>query len=151
MSRKKWVCLRLIQMDFSIDIGHNIGGVEASEWKSSLEDESMNHVLTQIGRLTNLEEWSLGSNLDLLTLKGNRYLCKLTELKQLKMLRLKQAYSPYLMASEEADWIIENWPRLVHLVIDNREASRRAYESDIFSTETFTNTLAKRRPWIQID
>ncbi|KAF9108855.1 hypothetical protein BGX27_008191 [Mortierella sp. AM989] len=144
--KTQWKCLELRRLKLCIQHSDDIStGTAHQSGDGSPGDQYLGYLFSQIGRLTKLEEWSLTSWADLLTIKGG-YLSWLPQLKQLKGLNLKR-YPNNKMGAEEAEWILEHWPRLVHVTVYAARGSLSDEDEPFFAAKS---VLLDRRPWMRI-
>ncbi|KAF8978871.1 hypothetical protein BGZ46_006058 [Entomortierella lignicola] len=142
---KQWNCPDMINLEIDLGLSCNFHATIDKNWKGSLSDRSMTYAISQIGRLRTLRKLELSSEVALLTLSGPGYLRMLSNLKQLGTLRFDR-WADNEMGSGEAEWMIENWPRLIRVIEVWR--LRTTNRGRVF--DDFTRTLVKKRPWLQI-
>ncbi|KAF9343841.1 hypothetical protein BGX34_006317, partial [Mortierella sp. NVP85] len=131
---KDWKCvdLRSLELDFgSVDVYFDF---DDNGWKDSVEKMCMDHVFSQVGKLTSLQELNLECEQDMYR-KGHGYLEQLTGLKQLKVLDLTDTDYKKL-GKQEASWMAENWPKLLQVSPDHLPA-------------VFKKTLLRKRPLVE--
>ncbi|KAG0013736.1 hypothetical protein BGZ80_010888 [Entomortierella chlamydospora] len=116
--QNRWACADdMIDLALKIDVPHTFKSVLDPMWKGSVVDQTFEWLFSRIGQLRMLRYLKLDCERDLLSLRNEpKYLGKMTELKQLREL-LFYSESPGLVSAEEAEWMIENWPRLINVVI----------------------------------
>ncbi|KAG0366202.1 hypothetical protein BGZ54_005678 [Gamsiella multidivaricata] len=110
---KGWVCLELKRLALYYTLKRGTEVVSQRCPSEELQSRFMHYVFPQISRLSGLEEWRLGRDVELLCLSDG-FLGLLPGLKRLKSLTYI-ARSKNSMDTAEAEWMIENWPRLIHV------------------------------------
>ncbi|KAF9344500.1 hypothetical protein BGX26_004298 [Mortierella sp. AD094] len=134
---KQWTCLGLTHLETNAG-SFIIRNAHMEGWTGSRNDLRLRYFFDQIGRLKELVELELGVGfIPFTNLKGPRYLARLSGLKKLKILRL--SYVVDELGEEEAEWMIDNWPKLIY--IDSRSELPQS---------PFIDTLHARRPNLQV-
>ncbi|KAF9203897.1 hypothetical protein BGZ49_005914 [Haplosporangium sp. Z 27] len=141
ISKLKWICNGLTDLELAFD-SYPLQDVLDPAWNGSCLDRSYTWLFSQIGELKMLRDLSLTSLFELLSLRsGPKYVEKLSELEQLRTLRLDIA-APRFIGAMEAEWMIEHWPRLIEVGITER------YQNNL---EEFCTILKDRRPRLRVD
>ncbi|KAG0246975.1 hypothetical protein B0O80DRAFT_455086 [Mortierella sp. GBAus27b] len=139
-----WICNGITHLRLGLQLMGNMEDHRAGS--GSLADRFIQYMFLQIGRLKELEEWRLATSTQLISVDVG-YMDCLKELKQLKCLDLTRSHNNQL-GIKEAEWMLNNWARLIHLVVSsgNKSARSRAGPSDDVRL-----ALLARRPWMQIE
>ncbi|KAG0364911.1 hypothetical protein BGZ54_007038 [Gamsiella multidivaricata] len=150
--QKQWICLELRILELNIDLICDDNQFRAPAWKGSPADSCMTYLFSQIGILTKLQQWRLQtSDVDLWQLEGG-YLGLLAGLKQLRACYFERLFPiRFQIGTRVAEWMIEHWPRLIHVGMLNGFAKERLEASDRHALHAFTETLLANRPWLQVD
>ncbi|KAF9358463.1 hypothetical protein BGX26_001683 [Mortierella sp. AD094] len=146
--KKDWACLGVTHLDLDLSQACKIKSVEDPSWKGSVADRCISYIFPQIGRITELKEWSLGGKVDLLSLDDG-YLELLAGLKRLDTLRLNR-WSDYRMGAKEADWMLENWPQLRRIELFHQVMPEELPESEQLALQLFVSRLNSEKPWLRI-
>ncbi|KAI1308716.1 hypothetical protein EDD11_004257 [Mortierella claussenii] len=120
------------------DVGEESDLVTSRNSRQPLHERAQHHIMTQVGRMTSLQELGLRTRGDLqwvsLTEGCLEQWSELTELKGL-------CYEPrenggrFDMREQEAEWICEHWPRIAEIVLAVYAAAKQ-----------FEDTMQQRRP-----
>ncbi|KAF9345829.1 hypothetical protein BGX26_002696 [Mortierella sp. AD094] len=145
---KQWNCPDLISLDLNLGLACNFHSTNDPLWKGSLSDRCMTYVFSQIARLVTLKKLEIRSEVALLTLNEPGYLRMLSGLKQLETLKFDR-WESFEIRSEDAEWMIENWPRLSRVVEVWRLRGILSQGSRGGTLEEFTQTLTTLRPWLR--
>ncbi|KAF9346025.1 hypothetical protein BGX26_002502, partial [Mortierella sp. AD094] len=117
--QSSWACLGIRKLYLRINNSGRPYRTNVPDWKGSCKDRCMEHAFSQIGKLAQLEEWRLDSDLALLD-QTNGYQGHLAGLKRLKILNLR-CYSRYLwLTASDIKWMLEHWPRLGQIFLSDR-------------------------------
>ncbi|KAI7822988.1 hypothetical protein BC939DRAFT_529183 [Gamsiella multidivaricata] len=128
---------------------HNILEAIREQHINTMTNRCMHYIFEQVGRLTELEEWTLGRKFEQLYLSGG-FLIWLSGLKRMKSLVYRARTQDQQLDVEEAKWMIENWPALIHIVLRCVKGNNLTNEGHQ-AEDQFKATLKKRRPWIHIE
>ncbi|KAK3823132.1 MAG: hypothetical protein J3Q66DRAFT_330932 [Benniella sp.] len=131
---RQWECLGLtsLQLNLNACIYYATYGNGRMESEEKL---ALDHVFSEIAKLTSLRELRIRRNWMDLYDKSRGYLEQLAGLKQLEILELTNTKHNTL-GKHEAQWMADNWPRL-----------RQIYEQHV--PVAFKETLWKRRPLVE--
>ncbi|KAG0347778.1 hypothetical protein BGZ54_004800, partial [Gamsiella multidivaricata] len=147
--QKQWVCLGLKYLSLTWGGEHNILEAIREQHINTMTNRCMHYIFEQVGRLTELEEWTLGRKFEQLYLSGG-FLIWLSGLKRMKSLVYRARTQDQQLDVEEAKWMIENWPALIHIVLRCVKGNNLTNEGHQ-AEDQFKATLKKRRPWIHIE
>ncbi|KAF9201957.1 hypothetical protein BGZ49_007849 [Haplosporangium sp. Z 27] len=148
MTGTPWSCTGLKKLDLRIRNCINDTAQFNSTSTNPSDPRLLEIVFSQIGGLSQLEDWRLSTSLKLLTLE-NGHLHQLTGLRRLRELDLTSYDSE--VAVEDVKWMINHWGRLGRFMVGST-----------FFPICFSNTdkahpqnkvieeLLSSRPWIQI-
>ncbi|KAF9345042.1 hypothetical protein BGX34_005071 [Mortierella sp. NVP85] len=121
-------CLRLGLGDWGYYAAHHKG------WLHPVEKGVLDYLLSEIAKLTSLRELSIGSG-QMSFYMGTGYLEQLAGLKQLEILDLTNTLEEDL-GEDEAQWMAENWPRLLQV-------------HEQHTSTSFRETLLEKRPGVE--
>ncbi|KAF8925838.1 hypothetical protein BGZ58_000431 [Dissophora ornata] len=137
---KQWNCLGLRKLVLSLE--------SERDDESPLEDSCMDYVFSQIGKFTELESWAMEVAFNELLLE-NRYLEQLQGLKELRTFDLRN-YACFRVSVRQAEWMVDNWTRLVHLKL--RGVSPTLVDDlDDYSLRETAEVMLRKRPWMEVD
>ncbi|KAG0013737.1 hypothetical protein BGZ80_010889, partial [Entomortierella chlamydospora] len=145
--RKQWACKDLTNLRLEFAIPNAFQNVEEG-WKGSEEDHCLTWVFEQVGQLSRLRNFEVEGSRDLIP----QYKHNLTGLKQLRSLKF-EAYeinSRFAVGHDDADWMIENMPRLIEVVIIDHipeSQDKTNYVSE--GPASFMEEFKERKPWAQ--
>ncbi|KAF9421666.1 hypothetical protein BGZ76_003953 [Entomortierella beljakovae] len=108
-----FVCLnlRILYIAFNF-IQYMTGKQYQMYWKGSSNDKLMDFMFSQIGRLSKLQEFGIGSDAHCLT-QRNGYLEHLSNLKNLTTLCLERyASGRSALSVMNVNWMMDHWPKL---------------------------------------
>lgn len=134
---KQWACVDLKILELRLDTSYACGTIDDAHWRDSGAQNDMDYVFSEVSKLRNLEELSLGSTHNDLYLKRHGFLSQLATLKHLKSFDLQRTPAKEFGALE-ARWMIKSWPKLLHVY--DQHAPRK-----------FKKTLLAKRPHIFVD
>jgi hypothetical protein len=142
--QRPWALKDLQDLTIDFTLPYHVKNILDPAWSGSAIDQYMTWIFSGIGESTQLKSLDFDNPRDLLSLILEPcYLLKLSELKQLKKLHF-HCFLPEIMGSAEAEWMIDNWPRLIEVNI---------YEEARWSCSglsEFKAVLKERRPWLQL-
>ncbi|KAG0090276.1 hypothetical protein BGZ92_003290 [Podila epicladia] len=124
----RWNCQGLRQLQ--VRWGHT-----PADWPPRYRQELLKYMGKQIGRLANLQELEIDGK-DLASLQYGRL--RLGNLRQLRTLVVLDTFKDVKWSAEDAEWMLEHWPRLVR--IEGREGDHLAEAFEV---------LLHRRPWLE--
>ncbi|KAF9104455.1 hypothetical protein BGX27_010080 [Mortierella sp. AM989] len=144
-----WSCLQL--SDFSLRLqspiqNGDIDGMDGMESVQALSDQCTVFIFEQMGRMKSMKEWKFRTNRQDILMLDNGYLDRLSGWNQLKGLDIRR--TGLGLDSKEAEWMILNWPKLIHVEVNHQMLSLRP-KKDILAA--FKNKLSSCRPWMLID
>ncbi|KAF9356904.1 hypothetical protein BGX34_009702 [Mortierella sp. NVP85] len=140
-----WMCVGIKDLELGLQLTGAASDHQAGS--GSLTDQYIRYMFTQIGRLTELEEWKLVSWTELINV-GVGYLDLLAGLKRLKCLDLRRCPNNRLDV-KEAEWMLEHWTSLIQLFLyRGRKRSARYIDMPHHHVK---ETLLSKRPWMRIE
>ncbi|KAI7822989.1 hypothetical protein BC939DRAFT_452453, partial [Gamsiella multidivaricata] len=146
--QKQWVCLGLKNLTLTWWTGPKAMRIIRERHVNSMTNRCMHYIFEQVGRLTELEEWTLEREFELLYLSDG-FLIWLSGLKRMKSLVYEVRKQDQQLDVTEAKWMIENWPALSHIVVHGVNGNKLSKEGQL-AEDQFKATLKERRPWIHI-
>jgi hypothetical protein len=130
----QWECLDLRCLRLNLGEWRYYAATSREGWMHSVEKGVLDYLLSEVAKLTSLQELSIGSG-QLSFCMGMGYLEQLAGLKQLEILDLTNTQDEDL-GGYEAQWMAENWPRLLQVHQQHPSTS-------------FKETLLKKRPEVE--
>ncbi|KAF9107133.1 hypothetical protein BGX27_008869 [Mortierella sp. AM989] len=120
-----WICLdlKILVMYFDYARPPEDGGYLI--WESYVGPRCLEYIFSQIGRLTQLQDWSIHTRVSVLSLRTG-YLHLLSGLKQLRLLDLSSYANGSDISLEEAKWMLKNWEKLETLLVKSATDGRNA-------------------------
>ncbi|KAI7822987.1 hypothetical protein BC939DRAFT_452446, partial [Gamsiella multidivaricata] len=146
--QKQWVCLGLKHLSLTWKGGSKDMRIIRERHVNSMTNRCMHYIFEQVGRLIELEEWTLEREFELLYLSDG-FLIWLSGLKRMKSLVYEARQQDQQLDAVEAEWMIENWPALIHIVLRGVNGNKLSKEGQL-AEDQFKATLKERRPWIHI-
>ncbi|KAF9433528.1 hypothetical protein BGZ76_009318 [Entomortierella beljakovae] len=138
-----WSCRKLQSLKFRLSTIPNLTDFCQEDWNGSMADQVSGYLFSNLGTQECLQEWFFDCNSKLLTIEKG-YLTRLLGLKQLRALEFPEYSIDIYLGEKEAEWIVENWPRLCQFNLRTRYHPCE-------SLERFKSTMRLKRPWMEIN
>ncbi|KAF9159956.1 hypothetical protein BGX21_003868 [Mortierella sp. AD011] len=147
--QEQWVCKDLTSLDLEFAIPGALKSVRHRDWKGSMADQCLTWVFEQVGQLAKLRDFEVEGGRDLIS----HYKHNLAGLKQLRSLKFGnwEGNRRYAASRGDAEWMIENMPRLAEIVVaDNIFESQKKMDYIASGLASFIREFKKRKPLVQV-